>query len=168
VVVPESLIVAVHVRVIGTTMIGGWRQPLRVRDFTGEGLMLSDLQLLLPSSREPAIEIEGVKVMQSPFHRVPLGNPLMTYIHVYNLTQDVWGKTLYTVRYLLAPPDADPGEDEDLLLEETLSGTSAFEARFRMLDLRAVDEGSYRLIVRVTDTKRNRVAQAERLIEVLE
>ncbi len=168
VVIPESLIVAVHVRVIGSAMIGGWRQPLRVRDFTGAGLMLSDLQLLLPSSREPAIEIEGVKVMQSPFHRVPRGNPLMTYIHLYNLTQDVWGKTLYTVRYLLAPPDADPGEDEELLLEETLSGTSAFEARFRMLDLHAVDEGSYRLIVRVTDTKRNRVAQAERLVEVLE
>jgi hypothetical protein len=168
VVVPESLIVAVHVRVIGSAMIGGWRQPLRVRDFTGEGLMLSDLQLLLPSSREPAIEIEGVKVMQSPFHRVPRENPLMTYMHVYNLTQDVWGKTLYTIRYMLAPPDADPGEDEELLLEETLSGTSAFDARFRMLNLGAVDEGSYRLIVRVTDTKRNRVAQAERLIEVLE
>jgi hypothetical protein len=168
VVVPESLIVAVHARVIGSAMIGGWRQPLRVRDFTGEGLMLSDLQLLLPSSREPAIEIEGVKVMQSPFHRVPRENPLMTYMHVYNLTQDVWGKTLYTIRYMLAPPDADPGEDEELLLEETLSGTSAFEARFRMLNLREVDEGSYKLIVRVTDTKRNRVAQAERLIEVLE
>ena len=168
VVVPESLIVAVHARVIGSAMIGGWRQPLRVRDFTGEGLMLSDLQLLLPSSREPAIEIEGVKVMQSPFHRVPRENPLMTYMHVYNLTQDVWGKTLYTIRYMLAPPDADPGEDEELLLEETLSGTSAFEARFRMLNLRTVDEGAYRLIVRVTDTKRNRVAQAERLIEVLE
>ena len=168
VVSPESLVVAVHVRVIGSTMIGGWRHSLRVRDFAGEGLMLSDLQLLLPSSREPAIEIEGVKVMQSPFHRVPRGNPLMTYIHLYNLTQDVWGKTLYTVRYLLAPPDADPGEDEELLLEETLSGMSGFEARFKMLNLRAVDEGSYKLIVRVTDTKRNRVVQAERLIEVLE
>ena len=92
---PESLVVAVHVRVIGSTMIGGWRHSLGVRDFAGEGLMLSDLQLLLPSSREPAIEIEGVKVIQSPFHRVPRGNPLMTYIHLYNLTQDVWGKTLY-------------------------------------------------------------------------
>ena len=71
--------------------------------------MLSDLQLLLPSSREPAIEIEGVKVMQSPFHRVPRGNPLMTYIHLYNLTQDVWGKTLYTVRYLVAPSGCGSG-----------------------------------------------------------
>jgi len=168
VVAPESLVAAVHVRVLGSSMIGGWRHSLMVKDFTGEGLMMSDLQLLLPSSRELAIEIEGVKVLQSPFDNVPRDKPLMTYTHVYNLTLDVWGKTLYTVRYLLAPSDADPGEDEELLLEETLSGASAFEARFKMLDLRAVDGGTYNLIIRVKDTKRDRVAQAQRRIEVLD
>jgi tetratricopeptide (TPR) repeat protein len=168
VVAPESLVVAVHVHPAGTSMLGGWQRRLRVRDFTGDGLMLSDLQLLLPSSREPAIEIDGVKVLQSPFDRVPRANPLMTYVHVYNLTQDVWGKTLYNVKYLLAPPNADPGEDEELLLEETLSGASPFEARFKMLDIRTVDAGSYTLIVQVTDTKRSRSVRAQRSLEVLD
>ena len=168
VVTPDSLVIAVHVRPVGTAMLGGWRRRLMVRDFRGEGLMMSDLQFLLPSSREPAIEIEGVRVLQSPFDQVPRANPLMTYVHVYNLTQDVWGKTLYTVRYLIAPAGADPGDDEELLLEETLSGASAFEARFKMLDIRKVDAGSYTLIVQVTDTKRSRTVRAQRSLEVLE
>jgi tetratricopeptide (TPR) repeat protein len=168
IVAPESLVIAVHVRPIGTAMLGGWRRRVMVRDFTGDGLMMSDLQLLLPSSREPAIEIEGVKVLQSPFDRIPRTSPLMTYVHIYNLTQDVWGKTLYTVRYLISPQGSDPGEDEDLLLEETLSGASAFEARFKALDIRTVDSGSYNLIVQVTDTKKARTVRAQRLLEVLE
>lgn len=168
VVAPDSLVVAVHVRPIGTEMLGGWQRRLKVRDFSGDGLMVSDLQLLLPSSREPAIEIEGVKVLQSPFSRVPRATPLMTYMHVYNLTLDVWGKTLYHVRYLIAPADADPGEDEELLLEETLSGASAFEVRFKMLDIRNVDAGSYHLIVQVTDTKRSRSVRAQRELDITE
>jgi hypothetical protein len=168
VVVPDSLVIGVHVRPLDTQMLGGWRKRLKVRDFTGGVLMMSDLQLLLPSSREPAIEIEGVKVLQSPFDRVPRTNPLMTYVHVYNLTQDVWGRTLYAVRYLIAPAGSDPGEDEELLLEETLSGQSSFEARFKSLDLKSVDAGSYTLIVQVTDTKKSRSVRAERHLEVLE
>jgi hypothetical protein len=168
VVVPDSLVIGVHVRPLETQMLGGWRRRVQVRDFTGGALMMSDLQLLLPSSREPAIEIEGVKVLQSPFDRVPRTNPLMTYVHVYNLTQDVWGKTLYTIRYLIAPAGADPGEDEELLLEETLSGQSSFEARFKSLDLKRVDAGAYTLIVQVTDTKKSRSVRAERHLEVLD
>ncbi len=168
VVAPDSLVVAVHVRPVASTMLGGWRRRLQVRDFSGDSLMMSDLQLLLESSREPAIEIEGVKVMQSPFDQVPRANPLMTYVHVYNLTQDVWGKTLYRVQYLLSQSDADPGDDEDVLLEEVVNGSSPFEARFKMLDISKVDGGSYNLIVQVTDTKRTRTVRARRYLEVLE
>ncbi len=61
--------------------------------------MLSDLQLLLPASAGPSIEIDGVKVVQSPFNTYPREKPLYAYLQVYNLVKDISGRASYDVAY---------------------------------------------------------------------
>jgi hypothetical protein len=151
---PDLYRFSMHVNPLGSQVIGRWMEDVQVPDYSSDEMMLSDIQFLLPSELAPSIEIEGVKVVQSPFGSVPRDEPLHVYIQVYNLVKDVYGKTAYDVRYYIAD-GADAEEDDgELVREESNEGIEEFEAEFEILDLNDFGDGTYTIRIEVTDKKR--------------
>ncbi|MGB5874441.1 MAG: GWxTD domain-containing protein, partial [Bacteroidota bacterium] len=151
---PNLYRLSMHVNPLGSQIIGRWMEDAEIPDYSSDEMMLSDIQFLLPSELEPSIEIEGVKVVQSPFGSVPPDAPLYVYHQIYNLVKDVYGKTAYTVRYFVAEGAAADEDDGDLVREETKEGIEEFEAEFEILDLDDFDDGAYTLRIQVTARKR--------------
>jgi GWxTD domain-containing protein len=165
-VAPESVFVTAHVRALSVPALGTWTEHLRVPSFAGTDFMVSDLQLLLPASSGPSIEIDGVKVVQSPFKRYSRQKPLFAYLQIYNLVRDMNGKANYTIQYSLAPKDRP---DKSTVLTETkrdLPDDSRSE--FRLLDVGKVDPGTFTLTVSVTDTKRVQTLTRSKEIEIIQ
>jgi GWxTD domain-containing protein len=163
-VAPDSVRLTVHVRALTVPAVGTWTEHVRIPSFAGKNFMLSDLQLLLPASAGPSIEIDGVKVVQSPFNTYPREKPLYAYLQVYNLVKDFSGKAGYDVAYAIAPKD-EPTESTLLAeLKRDLSDDS--RAEFRQLDVSKVEAGTYLLTVTVTDRKRVQTLTRSREIEI--
>jgi hypothetical protein len=152
------------VRALKVPALGTWTENIRVPSFAGKDFMLSDLQLLLPASTGPSIEIDGVKVVQSPFKTYPKEKPLYAYLQIYNLVKDVYGKANFTMKYLLAPRD-DPAETT-VLADVNRELTDDSRAEFHLLDIGRSEPGKYTLTVSVTDRKRVQTLVKSREIEI--
>lgn len=164
---PDSLRVAMHVRTLGGGTIGTWSEFVSVPSFTHPGLALSDLQILLPSERPASIEIDGVKILQSPFRAYRRSSKIFAYLQIYNLVRDIEGKTEYTAAYELIP-SSPPRPDRAILLEErTKDLAEESSAEFIPLNLGAAPPGTYVLRATVTDRKRVETLTREREIEIL-
>jgi hypothetical protein len=165
VLVADSIRLMAHVRALQAPALGTWNEQLRIPSFKGTDFMLSDLQLLLPASYGPLIEIDGVKVQQSPFKSYSRAKPLYAYLQVYNLVKDIEGSAGYTARFTVAPM----GDSENVaVLAEVKRDLSDENTRseFQMLDIRGVSPGKYVLSVAVTDRKRVQTVTRTREIEV--
>jgi GWxTD domain-containing protein len=167
VLVADSVRLMAHVRALQAPAVGTWAEPYRVPSFAGRDFMVSDVQLLLPATYGPVIEIDGVKVQQSPFTRYSSGKPLYAYLQVYNLIRDIQGSAGYTARFTLAP--ADNPQESTLLAEVKRDLTDeSTRAEFQMLDIAGVSPGRYTLTVAVTDRKRVETLVKSREIEITE
>ena len=164
IVAPDSVRLTVHVRALNLPALGTWTEYIRIPSFAGRDFMLSDLQLLLPASTGPSIEIDGVKVVQSPYKAYPGGKPLYAYLQVYNLVKDLYGKAEFSAQYLLAPQD-DPDETT-ILAEVNRQLTDDSREEFRMLDISRFEPGRYLLTVSVTDKRRVQTLTRTREIEI--
>jgi hypothetical protein len=165
--VPDSVRVAMHVRSAGGKVVGTWSEFLNVPDFQGTSFSLSDIQILLPSTRPASIEIDGVRILQSPFRAYRRDARLYTYLQIYNLVKDAEGKTKYTAIYDLIPRDPLRPEDSIRLGEATRDLTEDSRADFLPADLSAVPPGKYLLRVTVTDRKRVETLTRDREIDIL-
>jgi hypothetical protein len=130
-------------------------------------MQLSSVEFLLPSDQELSIEIDGIKVIQSPFETVANDRPLYTYVQIYNLIKDISGNTEYTAAYRINPGTSPSRGSATLLLEKTVEGTEDMATEFRPLDLSGVDEGMYTLTVSITDRKRVHTLSRSRTIEIV-
>jgi hypothetical protein len=164
---PDSLRIAMAVRPLGTHSIGNWSRTLRIPAFRSKEMMLSSIQFLLPSDQEMSIEIDGIKVIQSPFEIVPSDRPFYVYLQIYNLVKDMSGKTRYTARYTVNPGPVPSDNNATVLLEKDVEGNEEMGAEFRGLDLSGLSEGVYTLKVSVTDRKRVQTLVRTRTIEIV-
>jgi len=174
---PDAYSIAMHVRPLEGNSFGKWKAEKTIPRLTSE-LALSDIQFLLPSSLKTTLEIDGVKVVPSPFSEYANTAPLYTYFHVYDLIKDADGKTSYAVRYLLTPapegkplPDIDPenpGEKTILLAEKKRDGNEERGAEFGTLDLGNVKAGRYLLTIAVKDRNRVQTVMGRRTLVVFE
>ena len=165
VLVADSIRLAAHVRALHVPALGTWTEQFRVPSFAGRDFMLSDLQLLLPATYGPMIEIDGVKVQQSPFRVYSKAKPLYAYLQVYNLVRDMQGYAGYTARFSLAPAD-NPGESTLLAEVKRDLTDDNTRAEFQTLDIAAIDPGRYTLTVAVMDRKRVQTLMRSREIEI--
>ena len=166
-VVPESLRVAMHVRPAGGKVIGTWSEFINVPAFQGTAFSLSGLQLLLPSTVPSSIEIDGVRIIQSPFRAYHRTAKLYSYLQIYNLVKDAGGKTKYSAIYDLIPRDPLRPEESIRMGEVTRELTEDTRADFLPVDLRTVPPGKYLLRVTVTDRKRVETLTRDREIDIL-
>jgi hypothetical protein len=172
---PDTYTVAMHVRPLEGNSFGTWKARKLIPKPTPD-LALSDIQYLLPSNLKTSLEIDGVKVVPSPFNGYPNDRPLYLYFHVYGLVRDFNGAASYTVRYLLTPagenaPEIDPDNPPPktfILAEKARDGTEDTSAEFASLDLGRVDAGSYILTVAVKDRMRVTTVRASRRLELFE
>ena len=174
---PDAYSVAMHVRPLDGTSFGNWKDE-KIVPRPGEGLAMSDIQYLLPSSARTTLDIDGVKVVPSPFTSRATDAPLYVYVHAYGLVRDADGKSSYAVRFLLtpvrgqgAPPPLDPespGDKTIVLQEKTRDATEETAQIFGTLDVSGVDEGRYVLSVVVKDRKRVQTIVAQRLLDIVE
>jgi len=164
---PDSYAVAMHIRPLQGGKIGTWHEPLRVADFSLPRLQVSSIQLLEPSSEQGALEIDGVKVAQSPFRAHVRTEPLLVYFHVYHLVADALGATSYVTRCILVPPDHADSERGIVLFSREKTGTSEMADEFYSINVNTVAPGAYRLVVSVTDRKRVETVVAGRDIELI-
>jgi hypothetical protein len=161
----DSVRVTGHVRTLQARIVASWNERLRVPAFTGREFILSDVQLLLPTNDDLSINIDGVKVRQSPFKNYSRSKPLYAYVQVYNLVNDIDGKARYTAIFTIAPND-DPEKARVLAdITRDLSDKS-YRAEFQMLDIKGVSPGKYVLTVTVTDRLRVETVSRSREVEI--
>jgi tetratricopeptide (TPR) repeat protein len=163
---PDSIRIAMHARPLGLDMVSTWDRQIRIPGFPSTVPMLSDIELLLPSSARSSIEIDGVKVIASPFDAVPRAKPLFVYWQTYNLTKDAGGKTAYTSRVVLTPGESGTVEEGVAVYNRDHSGQEESAAELAQIDVSSQSSGIYTLTVEVTDKKMVRTFSGSRLIQL--
>ena len=163
---PDSIRIAMHARPLGLDMISTWDRQIRIPGYPATEPMLSDIELLLPSNARSSIEIDGVKVIASPFDAVPRAKPLFVYWQTYNLTKDADGKTAYQSRVLLTPGESGAGEGSLVVYNREHTGQEGSASELAQIDVRSQRRGIYTLTVEVTDKKMVRTFAGSRLIQL--
>jgi tetratricopeptide (TPR) repeat protein len=148
---PDSLKISMHAYPIGTAAISTWNSRMRIPDYRASTPLLSDIEFLLPSTAASSVEIDGVKVIASPFDAVPRSKLLLVYWQLYNLTKDIEGKTRYVSHVLLTPGESGPNDETTVVYEKDRSGRDEMAAEFAQIDLRGFSKGVYTLTVQVED-----------------
>jgi len=105
-------------------------------------------------------------VIASPFDVVPRGRPLYVYWQMYNLTEDIGGKTAWRSRVLLTPGDEGPGERSVAVYLKDHAGDDESAAELAKIDLAAFSAGTYTLTVEVTDRKMVRTFARSREVTI--
>jgi hypothetical protein len=163
---PDSVRIAMHARPLGLEMVSTWDRQIRIPYYAATVPMLSDIELLLPSNAKSSIEINGVKVIASPFDAVPRAKPLYAYWQIYNLTKDTDGKTAYRSRVLLTQGEKDPNDASIVAYDSDHTGQDESAAELARIDVRAYDRGIYTLTVEITDRKMVRTFSNSRLLRL--
>lgn len=148
-------------------MISTWRQTLRVRDFSRPDFMLSSIQFLKPSTEIGLLNIDGVKVVQSPFRAQLRTEPLYIYFQVYNLVPDAFGNRSYRTECILLPKYEEDIGKGIVVYKNEKTGQEEMAAVFCQIDVHSVNPGQYNLIVRVTDRKRVQTLTGVRDLEIV-
>lgn len=90
---------------VDNSLKGVQKKNLYIKDFSGESLMLSDIQLSSKISENvnkvnPTIVKNDLSILPYPFSRALKSKPIHLYFEIYNLTQDTENKTNYEVSYI--------------------------------------------------------------------
>ncbi len=165
---PDSYAIALHVRPLGIDALGRWNTRTRVRDFSTREFLVSDLEFLMPSNSKSSIEINGMKVIQTPFSVYHPRNPLYVYYQIYNLAADLDGRTSYITEYFLTPEGDSGKENRNLLMKSEREGKEESSAEFETLNAANIMPGKYTLNVRVTDRHRGSFVERSRSIDLVD
>jgi GWxTD domain-containing protein len=154
------------------------RRDADARRFLGDELALSDVLLYraeAPQPGEAAIERGGARMRPNVERQCMQGERLRAYVEIYNLALTTQGServSSYDLRYAIfpAPSDTDPawvdwgrraiewagfGDDEDADIAQTFrrEGRTHDDRESIAIDVDALDDGRYELVVEVTDRK---------------
>lgn len=148
---PDSVKISMHAYPIGTEAVSIWNSQVRIPDYRGSAPLLSDIEFLLPSTAASSVEIDGVKVIASPFDAVPRSRLLFVYWQIYNLTLDIEGRTRYVSHVLLSPGESGPNDESVIVYTKDHSGRDEMAAEFAQIDVRNFPKGPYTLTVQIED-----------------
>ena len=163
---PDSVRIAMHARPLGFDMVSTWNRRIRLPAYPATVPMMSDIELLLPSSAKSGIDINGMKAIASTFDELPRRNTLYIYWQMYNLTKDADGKTGYRSRVLLTPGESGPGDESVVAYDNTHAGRDESEGELASIDVHAFNTGVYTLTVEVTDRRMVRTFSRSRLVRL--
>jgi len=179
---PGEYILSFRIEDPESKRLATYQSRVKVRDFTGSSLQLSDIQFafdIRPAKSGDRFVKHGLKVTPFPFHVVKKNKPIFIYYEIYNLKKDATGKTHYRVEYKVEILK-EKAEDKSVL-SRTVKGigrlfrgkkqkfiSSVYEREgmektgieYISLDLRKLPSGTCELSVIVTDLNSGEKAQA--------
>jgi hypothetical protein len=170
--------VALQIQTLDSKTSGSWHTNITVRDYSKPNLQMSDIQFLLPAQGRSTLEVEGIRVMPSPFNRFLSNQTLRTYVQIYNLSQNLLGKSRCSIAYEFKRIN----EGQSSIIENVGSlfrkKKTSFSVIFDKLDIETgvsqympfvMDQlvpGQYFLTVKVTDAKTDKSVQRVRMIQI--
>jgi len=164
---PDSYAVAMHMRPLIGEKLATWERTIRAPNFSGPGFMISSIQLLRPSTVKGALDIDGMRVVQSPLSTYKRTETLFVYFQMYHLVPDIDGETSWRTECILQPQgDSDPVKGVQVYVEDK-TGKEETAAQFCQIDVRNIPPRRYQLIVKATDRKRVETVIAQRDIEIV-
>ena len=179
-VLPDSYKVRLQVDPLGYKIRGIWTEDIRVEDFSKPGLMMSDIEFLLPSRGRSTMEVEGIRVMPSPFERIGSNQMLRTYLQIYNLTLGVTNRTDCSIVYEFKRREQSEGlvgtvisifksrKKASLVTKLEAQGKESMLAQYMPFPLEQFEPGQYTLTVKVTDKRTDKNVERSRSIEIYE
>ena len=153
--------------------LGFARQEITLRDFSGETLLLSDLQLLFEVTEEhaqilPATMKQERRVAPYPFDKIRKARPALCYFEIYNLRGPHYELT-YEITATKEPEGehVSPSKKNAPTISVTAAraATSATAEELLALDLSRLKNGAYSLEVRVTQAEDRACTRRQMMLE---
>ncbi len=98
---------AISLTDLNSGRVGVARDSLRVEEFTGRSLSISDIEMAgsIGSRRGGRFYREGVEIIPMPTRTYTIEQPIFIYYELYNLSKDDFGTTAFQVSYGIQPAD---------------------------------------------------------------
>jgi len=156
--------------------LGFSRQPITIRDFRGDSLMISDIQFLTEITNEnqrrvlPAARKQDREIAPYPFEKIRKSAPLLCYFEVYNLKTSGITDQYEIVYKIISEKRKEENifkqvaqalaSDKDVAVSVSYSRPVNGDAAEELIgiDLSRVAKGNYRLEITVTDTHTKTIA----------
>lgn len=112
---PGSYNFAISVTDMNTGRTGVVRDSLRVEDFGGRALSISDIEMAgrIGTRRGGKFYREGVEIIPMPTRSYTTDQRIYIYYELYNLSKDEFGTTAFQISYTIEP--ADVGRRRNIL-----------------------------------------------------
>ena len=158
-----SFTMAVQVQDETSQRIGVYLRPVKLSDYSGEELLISDLKLatlITPSGVQGPFVRKGLNITPNPGRLYIRENPVYVYYEIYNLAMDPDGKTEYEILYEISPREgsARPSwsarrqrDMQTVIMAFSGEGISAEDREYTSLDTSGLPAGEYVLTVTFTD-----------------
>ncbi len=143
--------------------VGVYKKPVKIRNYRGSALMISDLKLstgITRTDRTGPFVRKGLNIVPHPLGVYRRGQLVYVYYEVYNLSLDETGRTSYETQYQIEPegtlgqPYRPARQSEDMqtvLLTFEGEGSAKEEAEFTAMDTTNLAPGVYVLTVTLVD-----------------
>ena len=154
---------AVEMRDEATKRVGVYKKPVSFSDYSGGGLLISDLKLsteITPATGPGPFVRRGLNAVPNPGRLYPRGHLVYVYYEVYNLEMNEDGRTSYETLYEITPKGMPalrnrrargPGDMQTVMSFFEGEGQAEEEAEFTALDTTDLEAGEYVLTVTLTD-----------------
>ncbi|RMD86577.1 MAG: GWxTD domain-containing protein [Calditrichaeota bacterium] len=167
---PDSLDFFAQVKNERNGKVGFLQKSLKVKDFSGKNLMVSDLQFYTTIEEEqqkailPWLEINGLTLAPYPFKKIHKSTPFYCYFEVYNLksggvtdeyeiTYKVYNDKSSTSLFKKLTKWIGGEKERSISITQTQPVLEDMSQELIALDLSNLPNGHYRLEVIVADTK---------------
>jgi len=141
--------------------IGFTRRPLKIRDFRGQHLMLSDIQFLTEVANAnqrkilPVFTKVNTAVAPYPFEKIRPSIPLLCYFEIYNL-KTAGVAEQYEIVYKVVS-EKGGNQDAAISVSSTRAVSDDTAPELIGIDLRKVPKGKHRLEITVTARNNQRI-----------
>ena len=174
---PDSSHAAFFLRPSRRRLLGGWKQSVRIPDFSETELDMSSVvpaHVIWPDVKgSEGFNLRGINAVPNPSLRFSRKDPVYIYFELYNLTPDERGTTSYDISYGLTRLKQTgvrrllrifgSGKKPATTVTVSQLGGAPDTREYRSLDLSKAGRGEFLLTVRVRDnharTEREKTVQ---------
>ncbi|MCY3684175.1 MAG: GWxTD domain-containing protein [Gemmatimonadetes bacterium] len=164
---PGRYYLGVQVHDTAGNRLGVQKQAIDVESYTGDGLMLSDIEL---ANRIEEQEADSLNIIPQPSKSFSAGQPVTIYYEIYGLKKDAFGQTRYQMHYRIAPAQGQApavrvlqsvGKLLGVLSEKEFTvsyeqvGETESELSYLEIDVTDSAQGLYELVVKISDLNAN-------------
>ena len=164
-----------------TKRVGIFLKPFTVRNYSGDGLQISDIKLATTISTGAApgpFTRHGIQITPHPAHIYAQSQPVYIYYEVYNLDQDVEQRTSFETGLKITAKEkqrnfawrlltsignlvTSSSNDQAVLISYEDAGMASEEHRYTSIDTSELPTGPYTLTLTITDRQSGQTATSE-------